>query len=79
MQKNHGAIVCSSRCSQRPLLTDQHCIDGRMAADFTHRVSTVGCYAVAETLSSITDGNDALGVAVPGYVVYSAGDDVVVA
>jgi hypothetical protein len=34
---------------------------------------------VTEAFSSITDGDDALGIAIPGYVVYSAGDNVVVA
>jgi hypothetical protein len=80
MQKYHRTVIRTSGSSQGSLLPNGDRIDnGRMAADFTHRVPAVGCYAVSETLSSVAHGDDALGVAVPGYVVYSARDDVVIA
>jgi len=42
-------------------------------------VSAVRGDAVAETLFAVADGDDALGVAVPGYVVDAASYDVVLA
>lgn len=80
MQEYQARVITPSSRAQRPLLPNRNAIDDRrVTADLAHRVSAVRCYAVAESLTAVTDSDYALRVAVPSYVVDAAGYDVVFA
>jgi hypothetical protein len=48
-----------------------------VSTDFPHGVSTISSDAVAKPLPSITYSDNALGIAIPGYIIDAARDDVV--
>jgi hypothetical protein len=60
-------VVAGGRGAQWPLLSDRDGIDLlRVAVDFSDGVAAVPADAVAVSLLAVTDGDDALRVAVPG-------------
>lgn len=80
MQEAHTAVVRDGRGAQGPLLSQADGIDDlAVSRDLADAVPTVGRNAVAEPLASVPNGDDALGVAVPGNIVDATRNDVVLA
>ena len=76
MEKAQSCIVTTGSSSHRSLLAYAYAVDLLVvAADFAHGVSRVGCDAVSESLSAITDGDDPLTIAIPCYVIDASSND----
>lgn len=78
--EDNSHVVAASGCSQGSLLSNRNRVDLlRVSHNLTDGVSTVPSNAVSVALLSITNGNDTLGIAVPGQVINSTIDNAVVA
>lgn len=78
--EDQAGVVAAGDRAEGPLLPYRDAIDPRRVPGYlAHAVAAVGRDAVAEPLLPVPDGDDALGVAVPGEVVDAAGYDVVFA
>lgn len=78
--ENDVLVVTGSGRAEGALLSDGHRVDLLCVADdFSDGVSAVPCDAMTVALLPVSDGDDALGVTVPGQVVDSTVDDTVLA
>jgi hypothetical protein len=80
IQEHHATVIGTGGCPNGTLLTNRNGInDRRMTTHFSYGIAAVRRYTMPKPLSPITDCNNALRISIPGNVIYSARDDVVLA
>lgn len=73
MVEDEAGIIATGRRAQGALLPDVNAINlRRMPRYLADTVAAVSGYAVAEAFLAVADCDYALGVAIPGEVVYAA-------
>lgn len=76
--ENHVAVVANCGSAEGPLSLHGNGIDRfGVSEDLAHGVSTISRDATSKLLAAVTDGNDALGLAIPGDVIEATADDAV--
>lgn len=80
MVEDNPHVVTASGCSQGSLLSNRNGVDLLCVShNLTNGVSAVPGNAVSVALLSIADGNNTLGIAVPGQIIDSTIDNAIVA